>query len=45
MVRDMCKMINYNLCKWGGGLSESTSVSNAQNSCVKSNTVIKAQSA
>mgnify|MGYP000343914292 CR=1 FL=1 len=26
----MCKVINYNLCK-RGGLSESTSVSNAQN--------------
>lgn len=44
MVRDMCKKVNRNLyVAWG--LSESTSVSNAQNSCVKSNTVIKAQSA
>lgn len=41
----MCKMMNYNLCKRGGGLSESTPVSNAQNFSVKSNTVIRAQSA
>lgn len=38
----MCKVINYNLCK-RGGLSESTSVSNAQNFSVKSNMVMKAQ--
>lgn len=41
----MCKVINYNLCKRGGGLSESTSVSDAQNFSVKSNMVMKAQSA
>ncbi len=40
----MCKVMNYNLCK-RGGLSESTSVSNAQNFCVKFNMAIKAQSA
>ncbi len=40
----MCKVINYNLCK-RGGLSESTSVSDAQNFSVKSNMVMKAQSA
>ena len=40
----MCKMMNYNLCK-RGGLSESTSVSDAQNFSVKSNMVMKAQSA
>ena len=40
----MCKMMNYNLCN-GGGLSESTPVSNAQNFSVKSNMVMKAQSA
>ncbi len=38
----MCKVMNYNLCKRGGGLSESTPVSNAQKLCVKSITVIKA---
>lgn len=38
----MCKMMNYNLCKRGGVLSESTPVSNAQNFCVKFNMVIKA---
>ena len=41
MVRDMCKMINYNLCK-RGGLYNSTSVNTAQYLCVKSNMVIKA---
>ena len=38
----MCKVINYNLCKWGGGLSESTPVSNAQKLSAKFNMVIKA---
>ncbi len=38
----MCKVMNYNLCKRGGGLSESTPVSNAQNLCIKFNMVIKA---
>lgn len=37
----MCKMMNYNFVN-GGGLSESTPVSNAQNFCVKFNMVIKA---
>ena len=37
----MCKVINYNLCKWGG-LSESTPVSNAQKLSAKFNMVIKA---
>ena len=41
MERDICKAVNTNLCKFGG-LSNSTSVSNAQNSCVKLNMVIKA---
>ena len=41
MVRDMYKMINYNLCK-RGGLSESASVINAQKLCVKLNMVMKA---
>ena len=40
----MCKTVNTNLCKLGG-FYKSTSVSNAQNSCVKFNMVIKAQSA
>ena len=40
----MCKVINYNLCKRGGGLSESTSVSNAQKLCIKFNMAIKAHS-
>lgn len=39
----MCKVMNYNLCI--GGLLESTPVSDAQNFSVKSNTVIRAQSA
>lgn len=42
--KNMYKVINYNLCK-RGGLSESISVSNAQNFSVKSNMVMKAQSA
>ena len=37
----MCMTSGTNLCKLGG-LSNSTSVSNAQNSCVKLNMVIKA---
>ena len=41
MVRDMCKAVNTNLCKWGG-LNNSTSVSFAQYLCVKFNMVIKA---
>lgn len=36
----MCKVINYNLCI--GGLSKSTSVSDALNFSVKFNMVIKA---
>ena len=36
----MCKVINYNLCI--GGLLESAPVSDAQNLCEKSITVIKA---
>lgn len=36
----MCKVTNYNLCI--GGLLESTPVSDAQNLCEKSITVMKA---
>ena len=39
----MCKALKYNFCKQR--LNKSTSVSNAQNSSVKFNMVIKAQSA
>lgn len=39
----MCKAMNYNLCI--GVLLESVPVSDAQNFSVKSNTVIRAQSA
>lgn len=38
--KNMYKVINYNLCI--GGLSKSTSVSDAQNLCIKFNMVIKA---
>ena len=37
----MCKAMNYNLCI--GGLLESAPVSDAQNLCEKSITVMKAQ--
>lgn len=38
----MCKIVNANLCKRGGGLNKSTSVSCAQFLCVKFDMVIKA---
>lgn len=43
MVRDMCETVSHNLYM-AFGRSESASVSNAQNLCVKLNMAIKAQS-